>query len=49
MCDSSWRTVIAATPGSTGVAPTLLGQALADGLVEPDPAGLDELQDDRSP
>ena len=34
VCDSSWRTVIADTPRSTGVAPTTASEALADGLVE---------------
>ena len=46
MCDSSWRTVMAATCGSVIVAPTSVGEALADRLVEPELAGLDELQHD---
>ena len=46
MCDSSWRTVIAATCGSATVRADDGGQALADRFVEAELAGLDELQHD---
>ena len=46
VCDSSWRTVMAGDLRIGDRGADDVGEALADGLVEPELAGLDELQHD---